>query len=656
MEDSEDSVDNEGARNLFLSGCECLLLLAKHRLIPDVSSFKRLLKTIIPSKEMLSSSSYPNNKSDAVSALHIKPKSFVDNRTSILLPRIGALWAISGMYLSGELGSFQEKLFATLKQEISHTEGEIAINCAALAVDSCRLKGIYPLGSDTGEIPHEYKSALTFQNLKNVDDATKEALMDSCPTMACFSLLLLMKNLSEANENCEKNLILKSWVPIVLRVVLVEFYESVHIIEGIDDHHTSIESALEACAHCLLVLRYFIEDAGNVLSIDEAQNVTRCVFKILHLSIPKFVEEASTDNPEEFQGDYSNSNSLLGNPDAVPLLSQACTFVECACRPNGLKEKAGTEFLIREVLSVLVVVGRSEGLPLNMKLLNTSILSSYYLIQDDGMTADFVKGLLGFSLSMLGDIDKFDSDAMKNSVYELIQFCLSSTFVSQAERIFCVKKMAECGNWEAWQLCVDGNTSALYPSLIHIGQALVDETDSSRHADVLIAIATVAKNHQFLLPRIVSSIGAQVLNLFKSYGSTYNQQKGSLDKNKRSLVCVNCMKFVMLTYQFMVSEADSHDEQIFLAIVFDVLSTIVLYNGLPNQATTNADADPALGRMCAQFFVHVLRTSPVTFKACMGELSEKSRASLETSVRAEMSGYIRNEPTRKKLNIKSFRR
>eukprot|EP00957_Ditylum_brightwellii_P107277 8185659-Ditylum_brightwellii.AAC.1 len=97
----------------------------------------------------------------------------------------------------------------------------------------------------------------------------------------------------------------------------------------------------------------------------------------------------------------------------------------------------------------------------------------------------------------------------------------------------------------------------------------------------------------------------------------------------------------------------------FLAVIFEVLMTIVRFNGLPNHPSRNVGADDSLGRMSAQAIVHVARSAPVAFKSAMAHLSPEDRSTLEMSVRADMSGYAAPKstaPTKKKLNLKGFRK
>ena len=262
-----------------------------------------------------------------------------------------------------------------------------------------------------------------------------------------------------------------------------------------------------------------------------------------------------------------------------------------------------------------------------------------------------IKSLVGFCLGILEQVNIAGCSELKGSAQDFIIHCLSNSLISEKEKIICVDKLALFNCWDAWQMCMHDQMAAATCSLTHVRRALSDGKNCKRHVEVLVAIVTVAKEHKELLPNIISSVGANVFEIFKQYGTRQEQKD-------RILLCANCMKFIMLTYQFLLSRNgdDVSSEHAFISTVFEVLVDIVSHNGLPNQnATALPGADPALGRMSAQFFVHVLRTSPATFKACVGSMSQETRSIFEKSVRADMSGYPSTAPTKKRLNFKSFK-
>jgi len=126
-------------------------------------------------------------------------------------------------------------------------------------------------------------------------------------------------------------------------------------------------------------------------------------------------------------------------------------------------------------------------------------------------------------------------------------------------------------------------------------------------------------------------------------------------------MCAMSIKMIMLTFQYMNTDKVVNAETVsFHTIVFEALVSLVSFNGLPSQSTStlHASADPALGRICAQFFVHILRLAPALFKACLVNISAEDRSVLEAAVRADMEGYQKKKVAvvKKPLKLKSFAR
>eukprot|EP00554_Chaetoceros_debilis_P010162 CAMPEP_0194107668 /NCGR_PEP_ID=MMETSP0150-20130528/7501_1 /TAXON_ID=122233 /ORGANISM="Chaetoceros debilis, Strain MM31A-1" /LENGTH=2481 /DNA_ID=CAMNT_0038796151 /DNA_START=23 /DNA_END=7465 /DNA_ORIENTATION=- len=633
---SEDSLINEGSRDLFVTGCRCFLLLAKEGLIPDIVAMKRLLKATLPSEQTLSLAPYPHDDIETLSDLHLKPRSFVENRTSMLLPRIGSLWAIADIYLSGELGRLHDKFLGAIENEICSNQVSIAVNSAALAIDSCRLK------SDVKSA--NLKSGLTFTNLKDIDNASKDTMIISCPTMACFALCLIVDTLDKEQEASEE-LALLSWLPRIIEVVLVIFYSTADAIEsGIFDENT-----LEAVMRCCFVLGKTIDNQHNKNTSalpDETKHIMHRTLDIIKLLACR-AGELEVDK----RCDSISAKLELAIQRA---LSQALVFVESMCHSKSLQAKIGKDFLLVGVISPIISFESCQSgfdSAIQRTIVISSLKSVRFLITSDENDKEVIKSLVGFCLGILEQVDIAGCSELKSSAQDFIIHCLSNSLISEKEKIICVDKLALFNCWDAWQMCMHDQMAAATCSLTHVRRALSDGKNCKRHGEVLVAIVTVAKEHKELLPNIISSVGANVFEIFKQYGTRQEQKD-------RILLCANCMKFIMLTYQFLLSRNgdDVSSEHAFISTVFEVLVDIVSHNGLPNQnATALPGADPALGRMSAQFFVHVLRTSPATFKACVGSMSQETRSIFEKSVRADMSGYPSTAPTKKRLNFKSFK-
>jgi hypothetical protein len=82
----------------------------------------------------------------------------------------------------------------------------------------------------------------------------------------------------------------------------------------------------------------------------------------------------------------------------------------------------------------------------------------------------------------------------------------------------------------------------------------------------------------------------------------------------------------------------------------------ISFNGLPNSPSGKSGADERIGKMCAQVFVHIARTTPHIFKSTVTAVMPECRSAIEAAVRADMSGYISTSqgPAKKKLSLKGF--
>jgi hypothetical protein len=161
----------------------------------------------------------------------------------------------------------------------------------------------------------------------------------------------------------------------------------------------------------------------------------------------------------------------------------------------------------------------------------------------------------------------------------------------------------------------------------------------------------------------MGGVGSEILHLLKLYGIC------KLVNGERSSACAMCIKLIMIAFEHMMSgvtsenlaEVENNIIQ-FFSIIFVTIVSILSFNGLPNQIllpSGGVQADPAIGRICAQLFVYVMRVSPSIFKKLIVTLKEADRTMVEAAVRADMTGYIvkkSNAPVKKKLNLSSFKK
>ena len=652
IDDSEDSIDTEGARELFLSGCECLQQLAKSKLIPDTHALRRLIKIILPSQDLLAFSSYPKNSDDDLPALHAKPTSFVDNRTSILLPRVASIWTIADIYMSGELGFLQPEHFDAVKSELSGFEDVLAINSSALSIDSCRLKtasAAFGAEEKSEQPSFDLKSGLTFLTMSSLDRVTIETMEKSSSKMACFGMCIILKLLKSESAESTKFTDLMSWTGRLLDVILSEFYRCMEIIIALDGDDLLSSTTAEECATCLFILCKVVGESNDLLSLEETRNVLSCVFKLIGFTGVANMNKVVNNDSEEKQDD--EHSALCLSPD---IAIRACAFAEAVSRSD--KKSDVRIDLLRGVLKPLLAIEEIDSAsvlqnPSNASILNSLLCSAQLVLEEGDQEEDIIKSLLHFSLQMLEMVDSCPVGELKTSIHNFIIFCLSGNAISDDETLLYIAKMAEIGCWDAWQLGIQNNSKAMLSSLHYVQVAIADHSNESNHIGALSVVLNVLKFHPDLASSIIESLCPVVLEIFHLYGTH------KLQGPNRTIACATCMKVVMFTFSHICKEEiECAQGAAFLSIVFQLLVEIISYNGLPNSRKADAGSDPTLGRMSAQFFVHVLRTSPAMFKQCMGGLDVNIRSVLESSVRADMSGYASAAPVKKKLNLKSFKK
>jgi hypothetical protein len=280
-------------------------------------------------------------------------------------------------------------------------------------------------------------------------------------------------------------------------------------------------------------------------------------------------------------------------------------------------------------------------------------------------TEQIAKAMISVSLSSLSS--QTANDEINNASLDLLRTCLEKGAVNEIEISCLAEEAARSESYKAWEILIlhleDG--SNILKSLHHLKVSLQDYADGSRQRDALDSISYVTQHISTpgekckIIPFIVEGVGAQIIQLLRVYGQ--NQKSN----DTRMTTCATCVKIMMLIFQQLHSsnsapnvgtEAEM-ESGAFLAIVFEALVSIVLYNGLPNQnSSKNSGSDPLIGKLCAQTFVHIVRTAPTIFRTSVGFLSVEDRGVLELAVRTDMNGYAPPAREKKKLSLKGFRK
>lgn len=664
--DDDESIDKEGARLVHLSGCKCLSFLYNRGMIHDVLTFKRLTKMLFPFIESFAFSSYPEEEEDGVISPHLKPKSFVDDRTSILLPRISSLFALSRIYVTTLVDPVLKKLFLEVADDdISKMDNGIVSMSAALAIDGCRLKMHI-------ESPDEVEllSGLTFHNVQDIDTVTKNVLIESCVFLASFSVIISISRLAKLSRESSDYMRLMFWTKKTISVVQSEFYSSLRILAQNPNDDTTIEAfknILEALK-CAILFR-----DEQLMSEECICSISKCVFQLL--TFPVCGSSVTTlgvkDDllTEEINTDSVGKSSSCNITEAAPspgvmqiaakeilssdIVTQSCSFIEAVCSSKCTRTMI-TDVLLEELVRPLLVMEKTPDIsllddPVNFTIFESSLRGLVSILSESSGFENIIKSLLGFGIQTYQL--RYKTTDVPESLSELIKFCLSSNAISMKEKSLHATNAAKIGNWGLWELCVGDNLSLISDTIAHMTNAIADHENAERHLSALLVASESLKRNANMIPLFMGHVGPHMLELYHLYG--INEISGQ----DRTLVCATCTKIIMLAYQHLSSSnAEEEDMIMFLITIVDVLTSIVSYNGLPNQEVFNNGSDSSLGRMCAQVFVHVLRASPSIFKACMCRLKEEVKLILESTVRADMAGYPSKEPVKKKLNLESYRR
>merc|ERR1712238_16084 len=288
------------------------------------------------------------------------------------------------------------------------------------------------------------------------------------------------------------------------------------------------------------------------------------------------------------------------------------------------------------VLSPLNLLERKE-IALNGKLESTIIsaclISVGRIIELPASPSTLVKAMLSLVISLSTRPEKA-LEIIDLASQELLEKCLYHESATTAELAMVTLELSKSRNWMAWTAVVkikDG--IAAEKSLLEIKTVLLNPCDMEEQLNALGAIRSLI--HSVPLP---NPLAGRIL----------------------SAVCADSMKIALSSYQQFSSDFSEQEITEFLIVLFKVFIAVLRFNGLPNHPPPQGVlSDPSIGRMCAQAITHVARTTPFSFKASIGGISEHDRVVLEFAVRCEMSGYaVATAPvsTKKKLSLTGFKK
>jgi hypothetical protein len=294
-------------------------------------------------------------------------------------------------------------------------------------------------------------------------------------------------------------------------------------------------------------------------------------------------------------------------------------------------------------------------------IISSCIRSSQSLLQshaEEGR-AEFEKALVQLVMALLKESSEPEED-IKAAYVSLLRACCEESMMSQEEWGQIANYCATHGFWDAWAVVC----STLPPgygikcSIDAIRTSLGDLQSGLRHTAALVALRDTlhdaSSEDPSLLCFVLQSVGCEILQLLRAYSVRILSGRG-FDEH-RVTVCAESVKVNIMAFQYLNSVSKEEGKFVsFISALFGILVESVSFNGLPNHPSGKDGADETIGRLCAQVFVHVARTTPVQFKSTMALIAPESRTVLEAAVRADMSGYAAPQrETKKKINLKGF--
>jgi len=630
---------------LFLFGCETFLLALKKKLITDGGVLKRQLSLIMPSESELKTSRFPMDKEET-NFFRVQGQSVPVSFHTLYINRLSKLVTLANLRRCIELKMVSESLILDVQKELKKKEVEIAIHSAAFALDGIRL--LPTRGRRLSEENDEAQTTmgLTFSDIDEIDEDAKSVLTNTWHILATSAITVLIHESNDAAIEQQQLEYLMWWIEALIPSLVVGLHGSVTK----DEEEKSSVHKDDTALSCILGIRQLVKPANKTVA------------PFIQPELVPMLEAVSEYILFEAIGLGSNGKDSRWG---VQLVEQSCLLlkdvVSLQSSNKGLKP-----VLLKSVLTPLAALQDMQisAKTQECKTVITACLECLeVLIVSNSESAIFIKAIMKLCMDLLASTEEIEG--ITESTMKLLLICASNSGVSKTEKKALVTEIAKNGNWATWgALCCRLDLeSGFITSLSELKDALRNINEPKNGLDALRAVSQVMQNSANEAGLIYHSIGAEVLLLLKMYGCCVHVvPKNKEEVDLRIATCADSMKITMAALQCLIPTATESPEKAtaFLTVAFEVLISLIQYNGLPNadRSPHNA-ADPALGKIAAQAVTHVVRSAPLVFKATMVGLSAENRSILETAVRADMTGYAdsrTNAPTKKKLSLKGFKK
>ena len=628
-----EQVPGTAFHRLFWAGCDALVAMISEELIVDPVAMKRLLQPVLLKAEETPFVEFPIEDGTGKDALLMSSSHVTDDSRSYPLFRLSKLCFYAKISTQIALGEIQESTASMIAVELEKEELGRAIHCAAAAIDGFLLQD-----SSSAALP----SGLTYKNRIDLGESVADALAEYWPVLCASAITSIVKAMIKGENNMPP---LQEWLKKLIPLVVSGLRSS------LPGDGTSLlgKSSTETATLCVYALRLLVNDNAIVgdcgLCAAELGDIANAMTQSVifdSLCLP--------DSPEKSEQPPMAKGCHI-------LVKQACGLVEDLCEQYSTIG-VDASVLTRAAVTPLVAL-QEKRIRADNVIMSSCIRSCQKLLKshpDEGRS-EFEKALLQLVLSILKDAIE---EEMKAACLSLLQSCCNESTLSHEEWGHIAMFTAACGSWDAWAVVC----SALPPgygikcSIDAIKSSLGDLQSCPRHANALVALRTALHSASgedpSLLGFVLQNVGCEILQLLRAHASRIIVGQGFDDH--RVSVCTESIKVNIMAFQYLTSVSAEEDNFVsFISTLFEVLVESIIFNGLPNHPSGKGGADETIGRMCAQVFVHVARTTPMVFKSSMTVIKPESRSILESAVRADMSGYAApKREAKKKISIKGF--
>jgi len=692
-----DDISYEGLPQLYAAGCEALQVVARKSIISDVNVLKRFVRNVLPSVSEIHYVTYADARTKESRLRGNLSTSLTDDRSVPLLFLVWKLRALAELRLNAMVELIPQPFAASLEQEARSGGVGAGIYAAALALDgarvlrdTCSKKALCAKAGleQSSRMSSSQPAGLTFSTFHDVDESVFSSMSLSWPFLANYAVSVLA-NVDDSAEVEHDDI--NEWLDVLIPLLFAGLYDALNNISYEPPTSGALPAPADVAIAGLEALCTLLEKGNNTLmtlagDLQSILDLLKDKLILPLLKLPSSWDDSDESTAEEVKGGETQS-IISHTSNRLTLIAQACRLLETTCRArtasasNGTDSSIGGTALLQAFLLPLTAL-ESGAVSLSgddygaMDIIFSSCFRcSDILISEphddigDGVDQrSLARAVMMVAVSVLTPPEGSNTSLSKtnDAATGLLMTCVTSALIDTPEKRQLSVTTAEAGCWDAWKaVCseLDDGFGLSYsmPSIIGI---LADWDNSDRQISALAALrnAVQVSDQQdggSTIGIIMQAAGAEIVSILKAYGVCSTPQGGVSDR-LRVEACADSMKLIMVALQQLCSpgEAEEANVSAFLTVVFDIFTSLISYNGLPNRPSGRPNADPSLGRMCAQGLVHVVRTSPAAFKDTMALLEAEDRAVLEMAVRADMTGYAvaqSQAPAKKKLSLKGFK-